>query len=224
MAAILLQLPSPHHRRRNHIFSPVLAPKSFSLSFSHFPSHYASRVSSPITPSVFAISAGGNNNNGGGGGGWCWNNGDDGENDNNNNDGIKRLVLVSFLSIVCGLGLSSLALARTTTDGLRSEVDVWEVKGGKLKRLLIDPSRDEFREWKNAGPFDVNSWIGFGPESFLGHCRDAFTRLMLPEGYPNSVTNDYLDYSLWRGAQGIASQISGVLSTQVSFFLLTSFT
>ncbi|KAF7126389.1 hypothetical protein RHSIM_Rhsim11G0035000 [Rhododendron simsii] len=37
---------------------------------------------------------------------------------------------------------------------------------------------------------------------------------MLPEGFPHSVTSDYLDYSLWRGVQGIAAQISGVLTTQ----------
>lgn len=220
MAAILLQLPSPHHRRRNRIFSPVSAPKSFSLSFSRFPSYSAPRLSSPTTPSVFAFTSGGDdNNNGGGGGGWWWNSDDDDdENDKNNNDGIRRLAFVSFLSIVCGLGLSSLALARTTTNGVKPESDVWEVKGGKLKRLLTDPSRDEFREWRNDRPFDVKSWIGFGPESFVGQCIDAFMRLMLPEGYPQSVTNDYLDYSLWRGAQGIASQISGVLSTQALLY------
>ena len=39
-------------------------------------------------------------------------------------------------------------------------------------------------------------------------------RLMLPEGFPNSVTSDYLEYSLWRGVQGVASQVSGVLATQ----------
>ncbi|KAI3789152.1 hypothetical protein L2E82_01940 [Cichorium intybus] len=38
--------------------------------------------------------------------------------------------------------------------------------------------------------------------------------LMLPEGFPNSVTSDYLEYSLWRGVQGIAAQVSGVLATQ----------
>ncbi|XP_020261733.1 protein root UVB sensitive 1, chloroplastic isoform X2 [Asparagus officinalis] len=37
---------------------------------------------------------------------------------------------------------------------------------------------------------------------------------MLPEGYPNSVSSDYLEYSLWRALQGIASQINGVLATQ----------
>lgn len=41
---------------------------------------------------------------------------------------------------------------------------------------------------------------------------------MLPQGFPHSVTNDYLEYSLWRGVQGIASQISGVLATQALLY------
>jgi len=41
---------------------------------------------------------------------------------------------------------------------------------------------------------------------------------MLPQGFPHSVTFDYLDYSLWRAVQGIASQVSGVLTTQVSIY------
>lgn len=53
-----------------------------------------------------------------------------------------------------------------------------------------------------------------GLESCWRQCRDLFLNLMLPEGYPGSVSSDYLQYSLWRGLQGIASQISGVLATQ----------
>lgn len=47
-------------------------------------------------------------------------------------------------------------------------------------------------------------------------CATVAVQLLLPDGYPDSVSSDYLQYSLWRGVQGIASQISGVLSTQVS--------
>lgn len=39
---------------------------------------------------------------------------------------------------------------------------------------------------------------------------------MLREGFPDSVTSDYLEYSLWRGIRGIAAQVSGVIATQVS--------
>lgn len=47
-----------------------------------------------------------------------------------------------------------------------------------------------------------------------GECRELFMRLMLPEGYPESVTSDYMEYSCWRGVQGIAAQVSSVLATQ----------
>ncbi|XVE99959.1 hypothetical protein REPUB_Repub03eG0244900 [Reevesia pubescens] len=48
--------------------------------------------------------------------------------------------------------------------------------------------------------------------------KDLVMRLLLPEGFPDSVTCDYLDYSLWRGVQGVASQISGVLATQALLY------
>ncbi|XP_022637387.1 protein root UVB sensitive 1, chloroplastic-like [Vigna radiata var. radiata] len=38
--------------------------------------------------------------------------------------------------------------------------------------------------------------------------------LMLPEGFPESMTSDYLEYSLWRAVQGVACQVSEVLATQ----------
>ncbi|XWS28148.1 hypothetical protein CRYUN_Cryun25bG0040700 [Craigia yunnanensis] len=43
-------------------------------------------------------------------------------------------------------------------------------------------------------------------------------RLLLPKGFLDSITSDYLDYSLWRGVQGVASQISGVLATQAFLY------
>ncbi|KAL8464642.1 hypothetical protein ACS0TY_034226 [Phlomoides rotata] len=49
-------------------------------------------------------------------------------------------------------------------------------------------------------------------------CKDIAIRLLLPEGYPESVTSDYLEYSLWRGVQGVAAQISGVLATQALLY------
>ncbi|CAH1426212.1 unnamed protein product [Lactuca virosa] len=44
-------------------------------------------------------------------------------------------------------------------------------------------------------------------------------RLMLREGFPCSVTSDYLEYSLWRGIQGIAAQV-GVLATQSLLYVV----
>ncbi|CAH1435065.1 unnamed protein product [Lactuca virosa] len=41
-----------------------------------------------------------------------------------------------------------------------------------------------------------------------------FMRLMHPDGFPDGVTSDYLEFSLWRGVHGITYQLSGVLFTQ----------
>ncbi|KAL7608225.1 hypothetical protein Lser_V15G10778 [Lactuca serriola] len=41
-----------------------------------------------------------------------------------------------------------------------------------------------------------------------------FMCLMLPDGFPDSVTSDHLEFSLWRGINGTTSQVSGALSTQ----------
>jgi Vitamin B6 photo-protection and homoeostasis len=57
---------------------------------------------------------------------------------------------------------------------------------------------------------------GWMPLDWWRRCTDTVVGLMLPHGYPYSVSTDYMEYSLWRGVQGIASQVSAVLSTQVS--------
>lgn len=44
--------------------------------------------------------------------------------------------------------------------------------------------------------------------------------LMLPEGYPHSVTPDYMEYTLWRAVQGVASQVSSVLATQALLYAI----
>ncbi|KAJ4953250.1 hypothetical protein NE237_030082 [Protea cynaroides] len=100
--------------------------------------------------------------------------------------------------------LTSYALARTVPEV------VWEVRGGTWIRLELDPSKDDFV----VG--DGTKSLSFGPN--LLECWDVFLRLMLPEDYPQSVSSDYIEYTLWRGVQGIASQISGVLSTQALLY------
>ena len=37
--------------------------------------------------------------------------------------------------------------------------------------------------------------------------------MFLPEGFPNSVSDDYAAYQLWDTMQGFCSSISGQLST-----------
>lgn len=107
-----------------------------------------------------------------------------------------------------------------------------EIKGGKKVELVQDYEKDEFIVPKTIWSWD---WGSRGKNSNISSfedvwmkCREFVLSLMLPEGFPASVTSDYLDYSLWRGVQGIASQISGVLATQVikvlpAFVVLSKF-
>ncbi|XAR70740.1 hypothetical protein NMG60_11027714 [Bertholletia excelsa] len=131
------------------------------------------------------------------------------------------LFIVSVLSSFGHFRLCS-AQARTnsTADDENEEFEVvWEVKGGRWIKLVADHFMDAFvvsaskssssgggdAERKFSSSIVTDLWI---------ECRDLFVRLMLPDGFPHSVTSDYLEYSLWRGLQGVAAQISGVLATQ----------
>ncbi|XP_053116753.1 RUS family member 1 [Hemicordylus capensis] len=44
--------------------------------------------------------------------------------------------------------------------------------------------------------------------------RDIFTSVFLPQGYPKSVSPDYLAYQVWDTVQAFASSITGTLATQ----------
>ncbi|KAG6461327.1 hypothetical protein O3G_MSEX012557 [Manduca sexta] len=41
-----------------------------------------------------------------------------------------------------------------------------------------------------------------------------FTKILLPQGYPDSVSEDYIAYQIWDTAQAFCSTISGTLATQ----------
>ncbi|XP_067141144.1 RUS family member 1 [Centruroides vittatus] len=43
--------------------------------------------------------------------------------------------------------------------------------------------------------------------------KNFFTSVFLPQGYPDSVSKDYLTYQLWDSIQAFASSITGTLST-----------
>ncbi|KAK7367154.1 hypothetical protein VNO80_09163 [Phaseolus coccineus] len=161
----------------------------------------------------------GNNNNNNGG---SWGNPFD-SNDSDSNSNSHRILFLSLLCssavcFFCHLLLVKLANAKTwsssSDDELLSE-PVWEVKGGKWTRLVPDPTNDVFVSAHRGLLAELQS---LKPSQFATFvwlkCRDIFTRLMLPEGFPESVTSDYLEYSLWRAVQGVACQVSGVLATQ----------
>ncbi|XP_004244433.1 protein root UVB sensitive 1, chloroplastic [Solanum lycopersicum] len=125
------------------------------------------------------------------------------------------LFLVSASSsITCCLLLASFVQAKTNNGEI-----VYEIRGGKRFELVPDYSKDEFvltktmwsQLWPDStsGSFVSNLWM---------QCKELTTTLFLPEGFPESVTSDYLEYALWRGVQGIAAQISGVLATQALLY------
>ncbi|MCE5166215.1 hypothetical protein HAX54_015908, partial [Datura stramonium] len=177
--------------------------------------------------------AGGNGkNNGGSGGGDWWSN-------FFNFDKRKSLLLLPFFSnedtfidsilsckplllflvsasssVTCCLLLASFVQAKTNNGEI-----VYEIRGGKRFELVPDYSKDEFvlskTMWSQllsdskSGSFLNNLWM---------QCKELMTTLLLPEGFPESVTSDYLEYALWRGVQGVAAQISGVLATQALLY------
>lgn len=137
---------------------------------------------------------------------------------------LYLLPLLGFLGLF-HLGYASALEGTDQEEEKKDEEVVWEIKGSKRTKLVPDTSKDEFVVVSSSSLLprsssangnnevgDVNSSAGIHGLWLL--CKDVFMRLMLPEGFPESVTSDYLDYSLWRGVQGIASQISGVLATQ----------
>jgi hypothetical protein len=77
------------------------------------------------------------------------------------------------------------------------------------------------REMKEGEEIETHRHKGFekGLKTVMVRFIELGKRIMLPEGYPGSVTSDYMEYTLWRMGQIIASQISGVLTTQVSFLV-----
>ncbi|KAG0563427.1 hypothetical protein KC19_8G030500 [Ceratodon purpureus] len=121
---------------------------------------------------------------------------------------------------------------------------VWEVKGGRWKYLVKHPERDEFvvatvknseeealayeeelvarqkgetvnGDAKEAGR---QNGVKLGVENVVTRFVELSKQLLLPDGYPRSVTDDYMEYTLWRMGQVIASQISGVLTTQALLY------
>ncbi|CAD6235331.1 unnamed protein product [Miscanthus lutarioriparius] len=135
--------------------------------------------------------------------------------------------LLLFLLLQSG---AASALAEALGNSGDDAGGVWEVRGGTRTRLVPDPAWTSYLIAGDDGSKreDEDEKAGGGPENLaalrrqLGpswrRCTDVAVQLLLPDGYPHSVSSDYLNYSLWRGVQGVASQISGVLSTQALLY------
>ncbi|XP_058777633.1 protein root UVB sensitive 1, chloroplastic-like [Vicia villosa] len=172
-----------------------------------------------------------NNNGGGGGGGGSGSWGHPFDSDDSSSSGSRHTLFLALLfsSVTfcfCQLLLAKFAMANNRNSSTSSSIEneiltqpIWEVKGGNLIKLFPDHLKDTFIA-SNPGLFsELSSLTPPQVPTFLfNKCREFLVRLMLPEGFPNSVTSDYLEYSLWRGVQGVACQVSGVLATQALLY------
>lgn len=150
-------------------------------------------------------------NGGGGGGGGGGDNSDSNSNSDNYGDNNSNKHLSLFL-ICSSIQLAASASAVASND---DEFMLFLVKGGNKIKLIPDYFKDVFviPDTRFSTSLSIgNVWL---------QLRSLFMRLMLPEGFPISVTSDYLEYSLWRSVQGVAAQVSGVLATQVYIIIIT---
>ncbi|KAJ4779784.1 hypothetical protein LUZ62_064041 [Rhynchospora pubera] len=169
-----------------------------------------------------------NNNGGGGGGGWGpWNSQGEGDSNNNNDDDYCKWgqshfhCLLLFLLLPCGaaVALALHAPALALALALAPSLVLWEVSRGTRKKLLLTDDDDAC--FLSVATDNNNAIQGQGKDHlsyWWDWCTGTLSGLMLPHGYPHSVSTDYMDYSLWRGLQGIASQVSAVLSTQALLY------
>ncbi|KAL8264086.1 hypothetical protein R6Q59_022216 [Mikania micrantha] len=192
---------------------------------SHFPSSLKTQCkllpTAPYSPLIVGSSGGG-----GGSSNW-WDRWSGGGNDDNNNENenshTKRLFFCAILALLVQFAYGAHAFDSGSENDMNDEMIVWEVKGGKRTKLIADDFADVFvvpsvnwAWWPLPSSSKSSSTMSFGnivPNMWV-QCRELFMRLMLPEGFPDSVTSDYMEYSLWRGVQGIAAQVSSVLATQ----------
>jgi hypothetical protein len=156
--------------------------------------------------------------------------------------------LLVFMEQDAAIALTGTSSTLETEKGANPETNtltgIWEVKGGRWRHFKADSQRDTFvldsiknnedeamsyektltdnhnRELKEGEEIEAHRHKGFekGLKMVMVRFIELGKRVMLPEGYPGSVTSDYMEYTLWRMGQIIASQISGVLTTQVSIF------
>ncbi|CAN4076102.1 unnamed protein product [Withania somnifera] len=170
------------------------------------------------------------------------NNGGDGGNGNNNggNSG-KSLLLLSFfrdehtfmdyilsckplLLLLVSVSSSitvSLLLASFVQGKTNNEETVYEIRGGKWFELVPDYRKDDLcmkYMWSlllhdsESSSFVSNLWM---------QCKELTTELLLPEGFPESVTTDYLALlyavGLGKGAIPTAAAVNSVLKDGIGY-------
>uniref|UniRef100_A0A0A9D499 Protein root UVB sensitive/RUS domain-containing protein n=1 Tax=Arundo donax TaxID=35708 RepID=A0A0A9D499_ARUDO len=203
-------------------------PSSSTLTSRRFPrlaanlSNPPPLAASPVPPGGFGCGDGGDRGDGGGG-----------RDPPDPGDGWPRWLEALHPELLVLLLLQSgaaSALAEALGSGGDDGAGVWEVRGGMRTRLVPDPTGTSYLVAVDKGTKreEGDEKVGGGREELAAlrrqlerswrRCTDVAVQLLLPDGYPHSVSSDYLQYSLWRGVQGVASQISGVLSTQALLY------
>ncbi|CAM6088881.1 unnamed protein product [Calypogeia fissa] len=127
-----------------------------------------------------------------------------------------------------------------------AEVAVWEVKGSKWRRFIVDEERDEFlfdvvkpneedaevyeqslrkqegKKLQNKSGvlnlLDSRKSLKLRMQEAGIWVNELVRQVFLPAGFPGSVTEGYMEFTSWRMGQIIASQISGVLTTQALLY------
>lgn len=161
------------------------------------------------------------------------------------NEGLRKWCRTSAIALA-GFAVfllqqqSAIALLGPREVVDKARTGIWEVKGGRWKYLVKHPERDEFvvqtvknseeealayeeelkGETANEKPKEAAPRDGVqkGVNSVITRFVELGKQIVLPDGYPQSVTDDYFEYTLWRMGQVIASQISGVLTTQALLY------
>ncbi|CAM0904977.1 unnamed protein product [Alopecurus aequalis] len=220
------------------IVAPV-PPSSRLTTARHLPRLAAKLCLPPLATSSSGGFGDGNRSggDGGGGGGWWWQGGR-GDPPDDSGDGWRRwlqslhpeifLLFLLLQSDVFASIPSALADALGATGG--DGGSVWEVRGSTTTLLVPNPAGTSYivagddKRKQEEGVEKVG--VGNGELTALRRqlelswrrCTDFALQMLLPDGYPHSVSSDYMQYSLWRGVQGVASQINGVLSTQALLY------
>ncbi|XP_041094676.1 RUS1 family protein C16orf58 homolog [Polyodon spathula] len=75
-------------------------------------------------------------------------------------------------------------------------------------------SRERWRYRERGGEMEREREGGEGERA--GSFVKVFTSVFLPQGYPESVSEDYLRYQMWDTLQAFSSSLTGTLSTQAT--------
>ena len=84
----------------------------------------------------------------------------------------------------------------------RDYVAIFDDQISKKKVVINQPTDDQYESRKKS--FKLSQKLS-----------TFFTDVFLPEGFPDSVSDDYVNYQIWDTLQAFANSISGSLSTQV---------